>query len=595
MVEPWTHCFQVVMTVGGLNGRKEADRGELSISMPVWTPGSYLVREFARNVLSIRAEDGAGRPLPVRKETKSRWVVSVGDADKVSVTYRVYAFTFGVNTSYIDGDHAIINGASVFMYADGFQAVPSTVDLTPFQAWKVVSTGLENSGSPWTLTAPDYDVLIDSPIEVGNHHVHSFDALGARYEVSIFAQRPVDEVTFVSDLEKIVESTVPIYGDVPFKRYVFLVDFVGEGYGGLEHLNSTHCIGSYYTMEPPEEYRSFLTLFSHEFFHAWNVKRMRPMALGPFDYSVENYTKSLWVAEGITSYYENVILRRAGIFSVPEYLEQLADPINFVKSLPSSRVQTPEESSFDAWVRFYRQDENSPNVSPSYYRQGAVIGMLLDIQIRIGDADRTLDDAMRKVYRETHVQEARGFSDEEFRLACGAVSGGTTDEIFSKYVARKEEIDYNRYLGYVGLQLVTKSQPNPEDGFLGVRIKASPSLVVTTRLTGSPAELSDLSAGDEIIATDGLRTDSQKLAFYVANRRPGTQVALTIARGGVLKTVNVTLGQRPAFEHRITKKQLATEDEKRTFESWALGKWDEPLVYKDHRVSPTAVRNFDYL
>jgi predicted metalloprotease with PDZ domain len=593
MQEPSTHCFDVRMTVANAEGR--AKGGELAFSMPVWTPGSYLVRDFARNVLSIEASDGEGKPLAMRKDTKSRWMVKTGGADRVTVTYRVYAFSLSTNTSYIDSDHAIINGASVFLYGELFQNDPIVLELVPYRPWTVAATGLEKTG-PWTFVAPNYDVLVDSPIEVGNQHVHSFDAMSAPHDVSIFAQKPIDEEALVADLKKIVENTVPIYGDVPYKRYVFLIDIVAEGYGGLEHLNSTHCIGSYYVLEPPEEYRSFLSLFSHEFFHTWNVKRMRPIALGPFDYSVENYTRSLWIAEGLTSYYENQILRRAGIFSVPEFLQELADPINQVKSLPSSRVQTPEESSFDSWIRFYRPDENSPNVSPSYYRQGTVVGLLLDLQIRSSSNSAvTLDDAMRAVYKETYQRLGRGFTDEEFKRACGAASKGQTDEIFSDYVTGKREVDYERYLGYAGLQLTPKTPPAANEGFLGVRVKGGPALTVLTRLTGSPAEAADLSAGDEILATDGLRTDSQKLAFYVANRKPGTEVELTIARGGVLKVLRTRLGTKPVFEYRITKKQSATEEEKHTFARWALGQWDEPLVYKEHRSSPVTVKNFDYI
>ncbi len=595
MEAPETHCFDVRMTVTGLTGKTED--GELSISMPVWTPGSYLVRDFPRNVLSISATDSAGRDVRLQMSTKSRWVASVGRADSLVVDYRVYAFQFTVDTSYVDTEHAVINGASVFLYAEGFETAPITLQLVPYREWKVVSTGLEKkSGEDWTFAAPDYDALIDSPIEVGNQHVHRFDAMEARHEVSIFAKKPIDEERFVGDLKKIVESTIPIFGDVPYRRYVFLADFSGEGYGGLEHLNSTHCIGSYYWLEPPEEYRSFMTLFSHEFFHTWNVKRMRPVALGPFDYSKENYTKSLWIAEGVTSYYEAVIMRRTGVFPVQEFLEELAYSINHVKSLPSSRVMSPEESSFESWIRLYKPDENSPNVSPSYYRQGAVMGLLLDLRIRATtNSERSLDDAMRNLYRETYVATGRGFTDKEFEEVCGKVSGGTTDELFRDHVHGRKEIDFDRFLSYAGLQLSPKNTPSGEEGFLGIRVKASPSLTVVTRLTGSPAESIDLSPGDEIIATDGLRTDAQKLGFYIANRKPGTEVELTITRGGVLKDVRVRLAAKPVFEYRITKKSSASADEKRTFAAWAIENWDQPLVYKDHRMSPVAVRVFDYL
>jgi len=595
MEEPWTHCFQVRMTVKRVEGLGTGEK--MAFLMPVWTPGSYTIRDFSRNVLSIHASDESGKPLQVEQDSKSRWLVSAGGSREVSVNYRVYAFLLSTNTSYIDGDHAIINGASLFLYADGYQDSAAIVELVPHESWKAVTTGLQSAGTGgWTFTSPNYDVLVDSPFEVGNQHVHSFQVGGAEYQVSIFAQKEIDEATFTRDIKRIVESTVPVYADLPFKRYAFLVDFVAEGYGGLEHLNSTHCIGSYFALEPPEEYRSFLTLFSHEFFHAWNVKRMRPIALGPFDYSAENYTRSLWVAEGLTSYYENQILRRAGIFSVSEFLDQMADPINYVKSLPSSRVQTPEESSFDAWIRFYKPDENTPNVSPSYYRQGAVLGMMLDLQTRMSTGgSKSLDDAMRMVYSETYLREGRGYTDEEFMQACGRVSGGSTDEVFRKYVHGREEADFDAYLRYAGMQLTPKTPPSTNDGFLGIRVKGAPALTVQTRLTGSPAEQSDISAGDEIIATDGLRTDAQKLAFYIANRRPGTEVELTVSRGGVLRVISARLASKPVFEYRITKTDSATDAERQTFGSWTLGSWDDPLVYKEHRASPVTVRAFDYI
>ncbi|MDG6926141.1 MAG: M61 family metallopeptidase [Nitrososphaerota archaeon] len=592
MENPGTHCFKVRMTVGPVDG----GLGTLGISMPVWTPGSYLVREFARNVLSIRASDARGKDLAVEKVSKCRWLVGAGSSERVEVEYTVYAFAFSVNTSYLDTEHAIINGASVFLYAEGFEKNPVIVHLAPYSGWKTVSTGMERMGEDWTFVAADYDILVDSPIEMGNLHVHQFHAMEARHEVSIFAQKAIDEESLVSDIRKIVESTVPIFGDVPYRRYVFLVDFAGEGWGGLEHLNSTHCIGSYYWLEPPEEYRSFLTLFSHEFFHTWNVKRMRPVALGPFDYSGENYTKSLWISEGITSYYEAVILRRAGILPVPEYLEELVDNINPVRSLPSGRAQSPEESSFDSWVRLYRQDENSPNVSPSYYRQGAVMGMLLDLQIRhASDNAKSLDDVMRRVYRETYIADGRGFTDEQFRKACSDASGGQTEATFDAHVSGRMEVDWDRYLGYAGLRLVQKATPSRDEGFLGIRLKAGPSLTVATRLTESPAEMADLSAGDEILATDGLRTDAQRLPFYIANRKPGTEVELTIVRAGMLKNVRVILGPRPNFEYRIVKKEAASEEEKQTFALWAIENWSEPLLYRDHRISPVRQRVLDYV
>ena len=603
MDEPETHYFRVAMRVSGL--AEAAPGGRVTLAMPVWTPGSYLVREFARNVLELDASDASGGPLEAEKDDKDSWVVSTGGADAIEVRYRVYAFRHDTNQSYLDGDHAVINGASVFLYLQGHQDQPLTLEVVPRAGWRVVSTGLERArteqaggvGGPWTFEAPSYDVLVDSPIEVGNQSVHAFVVRGVTHEVSIFARKSVDERRLVSDIERIVEHTIPVFDEVPYSRYVFLVDYTDHGSGGLEHLNSTHCITTYYGMDPPGEYRKMLSLFSHEFFHAWNVKRMRPMALGPFDYSRENYTRSLWIAEGITSYYDNHILRRAGIFSVPEFFDAFCDEVNLILSLPSSRWQTPEESSFDTWIRFYREDENTPNVNASYYRQGAVLGTLLDLEIRRATSSAsTLDDAMRKVYRETYKEKGRGYTDEEFERACSEVSRGETDEIFAKHVRGRKEVDFQRYLGYAGLALEPRSPPQATpEGFLGVRVKAGPGLVVVNRLFGSPAEAADVSAGDEIIALDGLRMDAQKLPFYVAVQKPGTEVVLTSAREGVLRETRVRLAARAPLEFRIVKKKEATDGEKAVFRSWLGSGWDEPLVYTEHRASPVRVSRLDYL
>jgi predicted metalloprotease with PDZ domain len=594
MDQPASHYFGVSMRIEGLRGSMPADF--VKVAMPVWTPGSYLVREFARNVLDLRASDGSGRPLATEKDAKDSWKVALGGSDTLEVSYRVYAFRHDTNQSYLDTDHAVINGASVFLYLDGLQSHPVTVEIVPHEGWSVIATGLEllAPGSR-TFAAPDYDVLIDSPFEVGNQRVHSFEVGGIKHEVSIFSPRPIDEAAFTADLKKIVEHAIPIYGEVPYSRYVFIVDFTDQGYGGLEHLNSTHCIAGYLMMEPPWEYRRLLTLFSHEFFHAWNVKRMRPIALGPFDYSRENYTRSLWISEGVTSYYENVILRRAELISVPEFLDFLCDDINEVRSLPSSRSVSPQESSFDTWIRFYREDENSPNVSPSYYRQGSVLGLLLDLEIRrSSDGASSLDDAMRHVYSQTY-KEGRGFTDEEFERACSVISHGHTDEIFSRHVRGTDEVDYETYLGFAALTLQPRSPSGVPEGFLGVKTKAGQGLTVQSRLFGSPAALADLSAGDEIIALDGLRMDGQRLPFYIANREPGSDVVVTLAREGVMRETTVRLAARSPFEFRMQKKEAATPEERSLFDAWTLGRWDDPLVYEDHRASPARSKRLDFV
>jgi len=595
MKEPATHFFQVGMRIGGLAGRES-----LRVLMPVWSPGSYLVRDYARNVLDLTALDGSGRTLAVNRVSKNAWLVSTGGADEIFLDYAVYAYIYTTNSSYLDTQHAVINGTSAFLLSEGLGAEPVTLTVRPHDTWKVISTGLQQlKGAINQFGAESYDVLVDSPIEVGNQHVHSFEVEGVKHEVSIFSPRPVDEGRLVSDLKRIVEATFPIFGEIPYRRYVFLVDFGETATGGLEHLNSTLCILSYLRLESSSEYRRALTLFSHEFFHTWNVKRMRPAGLGPFNYSEETYTKSLWIAEGLTSYYEDVILRRAGIFSVAEFLDDYCDNIDMMRSLPSSGRRTPEESSFEAWINHYRPNENTPNVSPSYYWQGAALGGVLDLTIRHATmGERSLDDVMRTVYRETYVKENRGYADAEFEEVCSNVSGDATSVIFKRHIHARQPIDFDSYLAYAGLTLVPKNGQVTEshEGFLGIKTAYQDGrLLVLSRLSGTPAEKSDLSGADEIIAVDGLRVDGQKLAYYIASSNPGREVHILAAREGVIMERTARLAAKPSFEYRIVKKQTASEAEKEIFKTWTLESWELPLVYVDSRPSPVKGRMLDYI
>ena len=446
----------------------EAARGELRLALPVWTPGHYLVSDFARNVDRMKAFDQETKDeLQVEKLEKSLWRVVTGGARRVRVEYSVYAFVYSVSDSYVDGQHALINGAGVLLYAEGMKDAPARLKLEPFSGWKVVSTGLARV-SEWEFEAPDYDVLVDSPLEVGNQEVERFQTAAAEYEVSMFGEAFTDKSRFVEDIRKIVQATEPVFGQVPYQRYVFLVNFTDATRGGLEHLNSTMCFLQRFRMVPAEEYHRAMGLFSLEFFHAWNVKRMRPAGLGPFDYSKEVYTRSLWIAEGVTSYYDDLILRRAGIYSPEEYLDAFAENINAVRSLPGSRHQSAEEASFDTWTKYYKPNENSPNVTSSYYNQGAVVGWMLDMVLREGGRG-TLDDAMKTVYSETFLKEGRGYTDEEFERACVSLGGAPAKEVFDSRVRGRKDVDFDRYLGCVGLRLEAKAKPSETKGFLGVR------------------------------------------------------------------------------------------------------------------------------
>ena len=595
MRKPSSHYFEVAILV------RNVDSDQLRFTIPVWTPGSYLVREFSRNILEFQASDADTMiKLAASKISKNTWRVETGGSKSVVARYLVYAFEYTVDTSYVDDLHAVINGCSVFMFVEGLEKERILLSIDKNEEWKVISTGLEaiSSGSTLpTFEAKDFDTLVDSPIEVGNQTIQSFEVKGVNHEVSIYSKRAFDQLAFASDIKKIVESAVAVIGHIPYRRYTFLVDFTDEKYGGLEHLNSTHCMASFYKLEPQQEYKQMLSLFSHEFFHAWNVKRMRPEGLGPFNYSSETYTKSLWVAEGVTSYYDDLLVRRSGIYSVPDYLDAFCGNVNLMISLNGSKWQSAEEASFDSWIKHYRPNENSLNALCSYYTQGAVIGWMLDLEIiRATDCRKNLDEVMRLVYERTYLRENRGYRDEEFESACNEVAGNNiATEIYEGRVRGKQPVDFQRYLAYAGLRLVPKSRP-VEQGFLGVKIKNETGRVtVANTLAASPAELAGISVGDELIGVDGMRVDSARLGLYLSNRKPGTPVRITSARDGALKESRAELCAKPTFEYRIVKNDSATQSETDVFKSWLRAEWSDELKYEDYPPSPLRRQVFDFV
>lgn len=572
MAQPWTHYFNVTISVCG------AVRDELDFAMPVWTPGSYLVREYARNLEGFSAADGSGNSLAWTKVNKNTWRVRSKGAPKVIVRYRVYAFGPSVRNSFLDDSHGFISGASVFMYLDKCLFNPYRVKIDPDPRWQRISTGLDPvAGAPNTFLAPDYDTLVDCPIEIGNQKVLEFTVGGVPHGIAIYGEGNYEPDKLRADMQKIVEAAAGIIGEIPYKRYTFLVQLLAEGGGGLEHANSAALIVSRWTFKPEENYRRFLSLVSHEFFHLWNVKRIHPQELGPFDYSRENYTHMLWVSEGFTDYYGDLILRHAGLAAPDQYLDHLSKTIQDFQETPGRLVETPAEASFDAWIKFYRQDPHSPNASVSYYTKGALIGLVLDLEIRRRTgSSRSLDDLMRLLYSRFYKNLKRGFTEEEFRKACEEVAGGLLNEIFDGYAYGTKELDFAGYLGYAGLKFAEpkKDENEAPKGYLGANVKhVDGKIVISAIPTGTPAHAAGLNVDDEIIGLEGYRVSLDTLQARVEEKPPGTKVDILLSRAGKLLTISVTLGQKKTAEYKIVKMTNAAPDQEKIFESWLHTPW----------------------
>lgn len=424
----------------------------VELAQPVWTPGSYRIRDYPRHVEELRAESGGGNALPVEKTRKNRWQVTTWGAQRITLSYRVYGREMTVRTNFVEAGFALINGAPTFLTLAGGAARPHEVAVVLPSGWDRVLTALDPSphGGPHLYVAPDHDTLVDSPIYAGSAAVYPFEVDGIPHLLANEGEGGVwDGPRSAADTARIVEAARRMWGTLPYRRYLFL-NLITEASGGLEHRDSTVLMTSRWKSRTREAYLEWLGLVAHEHFHAWNVKRLRPRELGPFDYGEENYTRTLWVAEGVTSYYDDLLVHRAGLSTREEYLRDLSKTLRAVQKTPGRRVQTLEAASFDTWIKYYQPDENSPNSSISYYTKGAAVAFLLDARIRAAnDGARSLDDVMRLAW-ERFLED--GFSAEEFEALAAEVAGEDLAAFFDHALRSTAELDYAPALEWLGLR-----------------------------------------------------------------------------------------------------------------------------------------------
>jgi predicted metalloprotease with PDZ domain len=550
--EPQAHYAEVEMNMNGIAGKEYID-----LKMPVWTPGSYLVREFGKNVESFTATAN-GKPAKVQKVTKNTWRVYNAKAAAIKVNYRVYAFEISVRTAFIDDSHAFLSSAGIFMYPEGMIKTPSTVKIVPFGKWDKVSTGLEPvAGQKFTYYASDFDILFDSPIEVGNQDVFDFTAAGVKHEVAMYGGGNYNKDRLKVDMAKIVEQATAIFGENPNKHYTFIVHNYEQGGGGLEHLNSTVLGASRNAYGTDRGYKGFLSLVAHEYFHLWNVKRLRPVALGPFDYDNENYTTNLWTAEGFTSYYENKLLIRAGITNENTFFNDIIGGLGTVINTPGAKIQSASSSSFDAWIIGYRPNENSKNSAISYYSKGEVIGLLMDLEIaNATKGEKSLDDVMKAMY-EQGKQQKRGYTDAEFKAMVEQISGISFTNFWAKYIDGTDDVDFEKYFAYAGIK-ASKEVASPNKPYTGAALKVEGMVTVSGVARNSPAWLQGLNVNDDILAIDGstivdemrgIRLPNPGLTLdmlpSVAKKQVGDAVEVTIRRDGLERKISMTLTESP--------------------------------------------------
>ncbi|HRP23595.1 MAG TPA: PDZ domain-containing protein [Thauera sp.] len=563
---PGAHLFAVSCTV-----RAPDPAGQI-FRLPAWIPGSYMIRDFARNIVTLRAEC-AGRACAVEKLDKHSWRVAPTPAGAaLTLHYEVYAWDLSVRSAHLDDSHGFFNGTSVFVAVEGHTEAPCEVIIerpegAPFRGWRLITAlppAVGRAGGTagcrfGRFRARDYDELIDHPVEMGDFTLARFEAAGVPHDIALTGRHDCDLDRLCADLERICAWQIDLFGaPAPVDYYLFLTMVVGDGYGGLEHRASTALLCArdelpWKGMEGlPDGYKSFLGLCSHEYFHTWNVKRIKPAAFTPYDLTRENHTRLLWAFEGFTSYYDDLALVRSGVIGVEDYLGLLAKTVSNVMRGSGRQKQSVAESSFDAWTKYYRQDENAPNAIVSYYAKGALIALALDLQLRAGSEGRcSLDDVMRKLWGD-HGQTGVGVAEDGIYQAVREVGGTVLGKRLARWLQQAvegtDDLPLERLLKGFGVELAVE----PASTAPGVGLKLAPGdseARIANVYDGGPAQRAGLSAGDVLIALDGLKLTAKGLETQLKRRRPRDRIELHAFRRDELRVFQVELAEPQADKY----------------------------------------------
>jgi len=560
MPEPQTHYFEITTTIDLSNITYK--KSFVDLKMAAWTPGSYLIREFAKNLEAVRAEAN-GKLITVSKINKNTWRVPVGAATKkIQVSYRVYAFELSVRTSFLDDSHGYINPASVLLYVNDFSNQPQDISIVPFKNFRVVSTAMKETGK-FTYQAKNLDELIDSPIEIGNHKVWDFKVNGIPHQIAFYGTAKVDSAKFVADVTTVCQEAQKVVGEHPCDHYLFILHNIGRGTGGLEHLYSTTCSVSRSAYENERGYQGVLGLLAHEYFHLWNVKRIRPKTLGPFDYENENYTHNLWLSEGMTSYYSGVILQRLGKISNQDYANRIASEISSVENTPGSHLESAAEASWDAWIKYYRPNENSRNQTVSYYDKGSLLGYVLNAWIiKSTQGQKCIDDVFKYLYQAYYKKLNRGFTDAELEDAFSKVAGTSAKTLFESYVYGVQTPDYQNLFNEFGFTWSNTNEGKsiPYLGFTAMAGK------VTSVYRGASAYMYGLNVGDEIVSAN--KANFEGLDKLLADKKVGDSILFIVKRDGLERSFMVPVQQSPLFAFSLTDQKTLTDNQKKLRMKW---------------------------
>ena len=561
MSRPSSHIFEVTVAFTGLPPSEE----DLLLQLPVWRPGRYLVLDFAGGVVSFDARGASGEPLAWNKTDKSTWRIQRKGAPVVRVRYEVFADEFDQRTRGLDDEHAFVNGAAVFMYAPAYRLRPVELDVVPPAGWHV-TTGMDSTSTNH-YRAPGYDEFADCPLEIGTQQDFGFEAEGVPHVLSIYGGGNWEPDTLIRDIRRIVIANREFWGKLPYRRYVFLLHCVSRGGGGTEHLNSTIMGSQPFVFRNPDTYRGFLGLVSHEYFHTWNVKQLRPAALSHPDYQKENYTGELWLAEGGTSYFDGLILVSAGLSTRERFLDGVARTVYEDRLRPGNRMQSLAESGFDAWIKYWKGDKDSFNRESDYYQKGAAVSMVLDLEIRHATRNaRSFASVMRDLYAE-FPRSGPGYTNADVRAAVGKSGGENLEAVFDSLVNGTGPVEWERVLGYAGLE-ITQEGGAPAV-WSGMDVADNGGRARLTRvIAGSPADDAGLDTGDELVALDGFRITAPGFQQRMKDFRPGESIRLTVFRDDRLREFHVHLVAPPLIPCKVRPSVDMTPAQKLILDSW---------------------------